>query len=49
MAKKIIITIARQFGSGGREIGEMVAKMLDIPCYDKELIKDAPRPGYSIP
>ena len=45
MAKKIIITIARQFGSGGREIGEMVAKMLDIPCYDKELIKDAAAKG----
>ena len=45
MAKKIIITIARQFGSGGREIGELVAKKLGIPCYDKELIKDAAAKG----
>ena len=45
MAKKLIITIARQFGSGGREIGEKIAKILDIPCYDKELIKDAAAKG----
>ncbi len=36
--KKCIITIGRQFGSGGREIGEAVAKKLGIPYYDKELI-----------
>ena len=45
MAKKIVITIARQFGSGGREIGEKVAELLGIPCYDKELIKDAAAKG----
>lgn len=45
MAKKLIITIARQFGSGGREIGERVAEILGIPCYDKELIKDAAAKG----
>lgn len=33
-----IITIGRQFGSGGREIGEKLAKYFDIPYYDKELI-----------
>ena len=33
-----IITIGRQYGSGGREIGEAVAKQLGIPYYDKELI-----------
>ena len=43
MAKKIVITIARQFGSGGREIGETLAKILGIPVIDKELIKDAIR------
>lgn len=43
--KKIIITIARQFGSGGREIGELVAKELNIPLIDKELIKDAATKG----
>ncbi len=41
MDKKIIITIARQYGSGGREIGEKVAEMLGIPLIDKELVKDA--------
>lgn len=45
MAKKIIITIARQYGSGGREIGERVAKLLGIPLYDKEMIKDAAEAG----
>lgn len=45
MAKKIIITIARQYGSGGREIGERVAEGLGIPIYDKELITDAAAKG----
>ena len=34
-----IITISRQFGSGGRTIGREVAKKLKIPCYDQELIE----------
>lgn len=38
MAKKII-TISREFGSGGRSIGKTLAEKLDIPYYDKELIK----------
>lgn len=45
MAKKLIITIARQYGSGGREIGQRVAELLNIPIYDKELIKDAAANG----
>ena len=45
MAKKFIITIARQYGSGGREIGEKVAAELGIPLYDKELITDAASKG----
>lgn len=36
---KHIITIGRQFGSGGHEIGLAVAKALNIPFYDKEIIK----------
>lgn len=36
-----IITIARQYGSGGREIGERVAEILGIKTYDKELIRMA--------
>lgn len=31
-----IITISREFGSGGRTIGREVARQLGIPCYDKE-------------
>ncbi len=36
-----IITIGRQFGSGGREIGERVARHFGINCYDKELLSRA--------
>ena len=36
--KKNIITISRQFGSGGRTVGRMVAEKLGIPFYDKELV-----------
>ena len=45
MAKKIIITIARQYGSGGREIGEKLAELLNIPLFDKQLITDAASKG----
>lgn len=38
MSQKFIITIARQFGSGGREIGKALSEKLGIPYYDKELI-----------
>lgn len=31
-----VITIARQYGSGGRTVGKMLAKRLNIPCYDRE-------------
>lgn len=44
-----IITISRQFGSGGREIGAKLAKMLDIPFYDNELISRAAKEsGFSV-
>lgn len=33
-----VITISRQYGSGGRELGEKLAKKLGIPLYDKELL-----------
>ena len=33
-----IITISREFGSGGRTVGHMVAEKLGIPFYDKELV-----------
>jgi len=36
--KHRIITISREFGSGGRTIGKEVARQLEIPCYDEEII-----------
>ncbi|MCR4903688.1 MAG: cytidylate kinase-like family protein [Butyrivibrio sp.] len=39
MKKNIVITIARQYGSGGRTVGEMLANDLNIHYYDKELVK----------
>lgn len=36
-----VVTLGRQFGCGAREIGQMVAKMLDISYYDKELLLEA--------
>ncbi len=38
MSRNIVITISREFGSGGREIGQKVAKALGISFYDKNLI-----------
>lgn len=43
-----IITISREFGSGGRTIGKMVAEKLGIPCYDAEIIqKMADETGFA--
>ena len=36
---KRIITISREFGSGGRTIGKQLAEKLGVSCYDKELIE----------
>ena len=48
-----VITIARQFGSGGHEVGEKVAKKLGLPFFDKELIAMAAKksglPKRSLP
>lgn len=42
-----IITISREYGSGGKYIGELVAKKLGIPFYDKEIMeKIAEETGY---
>ncbi|MBR4336110.1 MAG: cytidylate kinase-like family protein [Clostridia bacterium] len=45
MSENIVITIARQYGSGGREIGEKVAAALGIKHYDENLITLAAREG----
>ena len=36
-----IITIGREYGSGGRTIGKLVADKLGIPYYDRELVDKA--------
>ena len=36
--EKYIVAISREYGSGGRQIGSLLAKELDIPFYDKEII-----------
>ena len=38
--KNRVITISREFGSGGRTIGKLVAEKLGIPCYDSEIIQE---------
>ena len=46
--KQGIITISREFGSGGRTIGKAVAQKLGIPCYDAELITEmAKQSGFA--
>ena len=41
MNKKVIISISRQYGSGGREIGEKIAAHYNIGYYDKKLLEIA--------
>ena len=43
MEKKILITIGRQFGSGGKAVAEELGRRLGIPVYDDELITEAAR------
>ena len=48
MVHNLIITIGRQYGSGGREIGQKLALRLGIPFYDRELIaRAAKKSGFS--
>lgn len=41
MSNHLIITIGRQYGSGGIEIGRRLSEKLSIPCYDKDLFAQA--------
>ena len=46
--KNRIITISREFGSGGRTIGKLAAQQLKIPCYDQALVeKIAEQSGFT--
>ena len=48
MAKKILITIGRQFGSGGKAVAHILGGKLGIPVYDNELIDEAAKKsGFS--
>ena len=48
MAKKTVITIGRQFGSNGREIGRKLADKLGYTFFDKELLNEtAKKSGLS--
>lgn len=41
MKDNLIITLSREFGSGGHNIGELLAKELNVPFYDKKIIDKA--------
>ena len=43
MEKKLLITIGRQFGSGGKAVADELGHRLGIPVYDSELITEAAR------
>ena len=48
MSRHYVITISRQFGTGGREIGKALGAALEVPVYDRELLEEAAR-TYCIP
>ena len=39
MSSNIVITMARQYGSGGKTIGAMLTKELGINCYSREIMR----------
>ena len=48
LPENIVITISREYGSGGRYVGKLLADYLNIPCYDKEIIiETAKKSGLS--
>lgn len=40
MAKQLIISVGREFGSGGHEIAERLAKLFDLPLYDNNILRE---------
>ena len=40
MEKKVIVCLGRQFGSGGRQLGQRLAEILGIAYYDRELMEE---------
>ena len=45
--ENVVITIARQYGSGGKTIGKMLAEDLGIPFYDRKSFRWPPRTAAS--
>ena len=43
----MLITIGRQYGAGGREVAEILAKELQIPLYDRKLVALIYRTGWN--
>ena len=41
MEKKLVITIEREYGSGGRVLGQQLSQLLGIEYYDDDIIKTA--------
>ena len=37
--KDFVITISREYGSGGHDIGRRLAELLDVPFYDREIVE----------
>lgn len=46
MNEKFTVCIGRQYGSGGREVGQLLAQKLGVTCYDKLLIREAARESH---
>ena len=40
MGKQLIIAVSREFGSGGHEIADILAKKFNIPIYDNNLLTE---------
>ena len=47
MGKQLIISVGREFGSGGREVGRRLAERLNIAYYDREIIDELMK-GYTL-
>lgn len=47
MKKNTIITISRQYGSGGKEVAELLAKRMNVRCYDRQILYLAAEKLYS--
>ena len=47
MNRQIIISISREYGSGGHEVGRKLAEKLDIPFYDRNLLDEVAKKSGS--